>query len=801
MDELNPERIPNRLWTLPLALFAFGSLVTALLWLGSVHLADAERQARFERDAGPVRKATSERLSRIIDELNRAAPGLSVNPLPSADTFEDSFDSAVREAPLPGLHAVIFIEHLPSLKDGPDTTQNLIERDEDNVDYGELTQGNVRASHQTQALALVTRLASRAGRSSAPLQAVELRVGAAQTRSSLIATDQPSADASLGGSNARVFAVLQLSSALERQAQTERYAPRGQAPVVLVRGVHRVDGSLVGWLGAAIDVEDLLAGAGLAPDELQLRLSVTPNGARETALLDTIGAHQAVVSGTLAIPSSASRVNFAAAPRQAYPRSDQPWFVLVIGTAVMCCCVAAALARGALARRLTVVQSNLETEAHAARHDGLTGLANRSTFMARLSEELADPERRAGLAVVFFDLDRFKLVNDSLGHDVGDDLLRAVAERLGAGPWATSGLLARLSGDEFAALWRPLSAESARRDLTDLVRSFAEPLELPSGQLAAGISAGLAIATALGQDSSELLQRADRAMYSAKRQGGLQVVVHDESQREIAERGNLEAAMRLALARGVVALHAQAVIDAKGEQLGLVLSLAWDSPIGALSGHGLTGLAEEVGLGAELADRLCRDSCRFAAMWQRRDAFTARPGARPQSPEPFIRLDLAERQLLDPGLASSLTRWLRVTGAAAQSLVIGIPEALLVRNPPGLHSAANELRAVGVRLAVVDFGAAAAPLVPLAILQVSQVVLSGRLVAAVFSAQEAHVLAAVVAWSRSAGAVTVLDGVEDLAAVDALAELGVNGFSGAVAGPARAAARGWQADGLGLRRG
>ena len=337
--------------------------------------------------------------------------------------------------------------------------------------------------------------------------------------------------------------------------------------------------------------------------------------------------------------------------------------------------------------------------AHRAFHDALTDLPNRALFADRLERALdptGDPKQT--VAVLFLDLDDFKLVNDGIGHDAGDRLLVAVAERL-RGALDERHLAARFGGDEFTVLLEGLAGpEEAVAVAEHLVRGLSEPFALDGHEVVIAASVGVAHGRA-GQDHAlALLRDADAALYEAKAGGKHGVALFrpgmiDEAIRRL----DLKADLRRALERGEMRLLYQPVIEfATGGIVGVEALIRWQHPVhGLLAPERFLPLAEETGLALPLGEWVLRTACRDAAAWRRLAPTT--DGLR-------IAVNLSVRQLRQPGLAELMAGTLREAGLPAAQLELEITEQVVTQDLRAVAAVIEDLRRGGVRLSLDDVG-------------------------------------------------------------------------------------------------
>jgi diguanylate cyclase (GGDEF)-like protein len=335
---------------------------------------------------------------------------------------------------------------------------------------------------------------------------------------------------------------------------------------------------------------------------------------------------------------------------------------------------------------------------HRASHDDLTDLANRALFTESTGQALARAARTQGaISVLFLDMDGFKRINDTLGHGVGDDVLRALGRRLveSAGPGAT---VARLGGDEFIVLLddaTPADAIDAAERLLGVLRI---PVNVAGQHLAVDASIGVVHSTG-GRDSVEdLLRRADIAMYRAKALGkGRIAVFAPEMQAAVQERVALEQELRHALEQGHFSVHYQPTIDlATGRIAGSEALVRWQHPEqGPIPPGRFIGLAEETGLIVPLGRWILREACRQNRRWQT-DA--------PNEPPLSVSVNLSARQIQEPGIVAEVAAVLAETGLAPASLVLEITESAMMQDTDDALHTLQALKALGVRLALDDFG-------------------------------------------------------------------------------------------------
>jgi len=350
-----------------------------------------------------------------------------------------------------------------------------------------------------------------------------------------------------------------------------------------------------------------------------------------------------------------------------------------------------------------------EQVVHQATHDGLTGLANRLVFRDRLELVLARAERSGSFAaLLFLDLDRFKAINDTLGHSAGDQLLRDVSGRLKAALRATDTLarfadeeftVARFGGDEFVVLCEGLAAEGdAVRVAQRIQRALLRPFVLGRYEHLVTASIGIALASAEHGDAESLLRDADVAMYRAKERGpGLWEVFDERIRNRALERVRIEQALQKALEAGELLLHYQPIVALGDGTLDSVEALVrWQHPErGLIPPEKIIPIAEESALILEVGEWTLRAACEQASGWRRRFGDRA--------PLP-VSVNVSARQLAQAELPAMIRRVLGETGLAAADLAIEITETALIEDSSVPAATLRELKALGLKIVLDDFG-------------------------------------------------------------------------------------------------
>ncbi len=403
---------------------------------------------------------------------------------------------------------------------------------------------------------------------------------------------------------------------------------------------------------------------------------------------------------------------------------------------------------------------------HDLLHDGLTGLPNRTLFLDRVEHALASNGRRSQpLAVFFIDLDRFKLVNDSLGHEGGDELLRLVAMRL-ASEIRPSDTLARLDGDEFAVLCEQLPSKvTATRIADQLMAAVEKPLVLNGdGHM---LSASIGIALNTGKSSgADVLRDADSAMNHAKTAGGGRVELFDEEIRaRVLGRVRTESALRAALAaEDQVYVDYQPLVSLRSGQIVGAEALArWRHPDwGPVSPVEFIPVAEDSGLIHQLGEQVMRRAARECAAWQDHPDFAG------------IAVNVSTRQLVEPDAVARLVRdVIAGEGIAPGFLTLEMTESVLIEQLDESRNTLASLGDLGVRLSLDDFGTGYSSLSYLAELPFDSVKIDQSLIRNIFDMPQAEVLAAAIIHGVQAlGKQVIAEGVETQEQANRLQALG-----------------------------
>jgi diguanylate cyclase (GGDEF)-like protein/PAS domain S-box-containing protein len=339
---------------------------------------------------------------------------------------------------------------------------------------------------------------------------------------------------------------------------------------------------------------------------------------------------------------------------------------------------------------------------HQAFHDSLTGLANRALFRDRVAHALARQARSHGaVSVLFSDLDDFKTVNDSLGHDAGDQLLVAVAERLRA-VMRPEDTTARFGGDEFAILLEETSEEGTRRAAERILEALRSPFEFHGRQVVMHASIGASVTSDSQTEPDDLLRQADLAMYNAKTSGKGRFAFYEPQMHAAAvTRMELKADLEQAIADHDFELHYQPIVDLRsGRVTGLEALLRWrHAERGLVLPAEFIPIAEETGLIVSLGSWVVNAACEQLAAWGR-----AGVPAGPLHSRMSMWVNLSARQLQEPDFVETVADALRSSGIQPDRLTLEITESALMSDLDQSAATLHRLRALGVRLAIDDFG-------------------------------------------------------------------------------------------------
>jgi len=406
-----------------------------------------------------------------------------------------------------------------------------------------------------------------------------------------------------------------------------------------------------------------------------------------------------------------------------------------------------------------------ERIAFLAYHDPLTGLPNRLLLRDRFEQALAFASRSGTwVAVLVLDLDRFKTVNDTLGHVVGDRVLQAVVERL-HGCVRGAETVSRQGGDEFTLLLTDIHSAEAVADVArKILGRLAAPVFTDGHELLTTASIGISLYPNDGDDFDTLLKKADTAMYDAKEAGrnGFRFFTERMNAR-VGERLKLQTCLARALAAHEFQLHYQPLVTLAGERvIGAEALLRWNSgELGFLPPDRFIPVAEETGLIISIGEWVLREACREAAGW-RQDGL-----------ELFVAVNLSPIQFRRGDLLASVRRALDVSGLPPHCLELEITESILIQDVDKVLEIVGQLKALGVRLSVDDFGTGYSSLAYLKRFAVDKLKIDRSFVQDIASdPDDAAIVRAVIQMARSLKLVTVAEGVETLAQLEFLRQEG-----------------------------
>jgi diguanylate cyclase (GGDEF)-like protein/PAS domain S-box-containing protein len=405
----------------------------------------------------------------------------------------------------------------------------------------------------------------------------------------------------------------------------------------------------------------------------------------------------------------------------------------------------------------------VERLVHDAFHDALTGLPNRALFMDRLERAMEQQRRHpdALFAVLFLDLDRFKVVNDSLGHVLGDELLVAVAERL-TRMLRSSDTVARLGGDEFAMLIDGIDHEAdAVRAAQRIQDALLVPFHIGAHEIFTSVSIGIALSTTGYERPQDVLRDADIAMYRAKAGGKARhelfdVAMHERAVKLLA----LETDLRRAIDRDELRVHYQPIVELQSGRLaGFEALVRWQRGDQLVSAEEIVPLAEETGLIVPIGEWVLRESLRQLRDW---------------NADVDMHVNLSPKQLLQPNVVDVVTSALRDAGVTANRLHLEVTESLLIDNAEAAGALLRELRATGVGLSLDDFGTGYSSLSSLRQFPFDMIKIDRSFLLDADARRGDEIVRTVSALARTLGMQVTVEGLETAEQVERMRTLGVD---------------------------
>jgi diguanylate cyclase (GGDEF)-like protein len=406
---------------------------------------------------------------------------------------------------------------------------------------------------------------------------------------------------------------------------------------------------------------------------------------------------------------------------------------------------------------------------HIAFHDALTGLPNRRRFHEHLVQALeqvgGEPKRHFGL--IFLDFDRFKLINDSLGHAVGDDFLIAVSRRIQRQLRPTD-IVARLGGDEFAILAEDLDCERYALTLAErLIESLRQPFQIGGTEISTSASIGITFSGLGYATPQDMLRDADTAMYKAKASGKARYALFDtDLHTEVSHRLRLEGDLRRALRAGQLSVAYQPLFElASGRITGFEALARWNhDELGAISPATFIAIAEEAGLITQITDFVLRSACRQLKEWQLSDASFANLN---------MHVNVSGNDVAHSGFVARVTAALVQARLEPQHLTLELTENILMERLEAAMPTLTELRRLGIDLSVDDFGTGYSSLRHLSKLPVNSLKIDRAFVAEMaLGSDDAAVVQSILLLGKSLGKSIIAEGIETPGQVEQLLNMG-----------------------------
>ena len=419
-----------------------------------------------------------------------------------------------------------------------------------------------------------------------------------------------------------------------------------------------------------------------------------------------------------------------------------------------------------LRREIRRVQQSEANFAHLAQHDALTNLPNRVLIRDRMEQAIAQARRyQKRVALLFLDLDNFKTINDSLGHGTGDELLKAVAQRLQASVRDMDSV-SRLGGDEFLIVVADVDSLAAVSAVARQVQEkLAHPFVLKGMQVVSTLSIGIALYPEDGEDFDTLLKHADVAMYQAKSSGRNAFCFFDAQLNDAShERLTLELDLRQALRRNELLLHYQPIVElASGRLLAVEALIRWRHPLqGMIGPERFIPLAEQSGLIVEIGEWVLQEACRQAMLWQAAGLM------------PFVvSVNLSAVQFRRGDMEALVRKVLGSTGLPAERLELELTESILLQDSQAFIDLLSRLKALGVGLSIDDFGTGYSSLAYLQRFQVNKLKIDQSFVRNLQgNPQDQAIVTAIIQMAKSLQLLTTAEGIEDETTRALLAGLG-----------------------------